>query len=108
MLFYLNGLVVLILKLHRPQHFLSPALIRIVTPFSGFEYMLKNMEYQSRYLSYLKLQPLLSLGVGCLVGARRKGGQQVACLTGIPATHPCWYLTKDVKEEEAALCNICH
>ena len=73
--------------------------------------MLKNMEYRSSYLylACLKLQPLLSLGVGCLVGARRKGGQQVAYLTAIPAVHPCWHLTNDdVKEEEAVLCNIWH
>lgn len=46
-------------------------------------------------MACLKLQPLLSLGIGCLVGARRKSGQQVACLTGIPAVHPCWHLTND-------------
>lgn len=72
---------------------LSPALIWMVTSFSDFGYMLKSMEYRSSYVACLKLQPLLPLGVGYLVGARRKGGQQVAYLTGIPAAHPCWHLT---------------
>lgn len=52
------------------------ALIWKLTPFSGFGCVLKDMKSQRNYLACLKLQPLISPGVGCLVGARRRGGQQ--------------------------------
>lgn len=38
------------------------------------------------------------------MGTRRKSGQQIAYLTGIPSAHPCWHLTNDRMSRKKKLC----